>query len=71
MPIVFSFKYFLMGPQNSISSKYWSNDEPEFMTGTFFQYQDIAKNLSKGQSAQNLKNGYDIYETVLITAIRA
>ena len=42
MPTVFSFKYFLMGPQNSTSLKYWTNDEPEFMTGTFFQYQDIA-----------------------------
>ena len=71
MPIVFSFKYFLMGPQNSTSLKYWANDEPEFVTGTFSQYQDIAKNLSKGQSAQNLKNGYDIYETVLIMAIKA
>ena len=60
-----------MGPQNSTSLKYWANDEPEFVTGTFSQYQDIAKNLSKGQSAQNLKNGYDIYETVLIMAIKA
>ena len=28
------------------------------------QYQDIAKNLTKGQFAQNLKSGSDIYEHV-------
>ena len=31
------------------------------------QYQDIAGNLKKGQFAQNLKNGSDIYEHVEIT----
>ena len=35
MPIVFSFKHFLIGPQNSKSLKYWANDEPGFMTGLF------------------------------------
>ena len=35
MPIVFSFKHFLIGPQNSKSLKYWTNDEPGFMTGLF------------------------------------
>ena len=28
------------------------------------QYQDIAKNLKKGQCAQNLKYGSDIYEHI-------
>ena len=30
------------------------------------QYQDNAKNLRKGQFAQHLKNGSDIYEHVLL-----
>lgn len=33
------------------------------------QYQDIAKNLPKGQFAQNLKNEFDIYENVYLTTI--
>ena len=41
-----------MGPQNSWA--YWA----------ILQYQDIAKNLTKGQFVQNLKNGSDIYEHV-------
>ena len=34
------------------------------MAGLFLQYQDIVKNLTKDQFAQNLKNGSDIYEHV-------
>ena len=41
-----------MGPQNSWA--YWA----------ILQYQDIAKNSTKGQFVQNLKNGSDIYEHV-------
>ena len=52
-----------MGPQNSKSLKYWANDEPGFMTGLFFSTK-IARNLTNGQFAQNLKNGSDIYEHV-------
>ena len=45
--------------QNSKNLKHWANDEPGFMTGLFHS---IAQNLTKGQFAQNLKNGSDIYE---------
>ena len=31
---------------------------------SLFQYQDIAKNLTNGQFAQNIKTGSDIYEHV-------
>ena len=51
-----------MGLQNSKSLKYSTMDEPGFTTGLFLQYQDIAKNLTKGQFVQNLKNRSDIYE---------
>ena len=43
------------------SLKYWANDESGFMTGLFYS---IAKNFTKGQLAQNLKNGSDIYDYV-------
>ena len=33
-----------------------------FMSGLYSIYQDIAKNLTKGQFAQNLKKESDIYE---------
>ena len=44
--------------------------EPQKASGicdwpTLLKYQDIAKNYLKGQFAQNLKNGSDIYEYVL------
>ena len=62
------FLAFLRGPHNSESFKYWANDEPGFMTGQFYSiYQDIAKNM-KGEFAQNLKNGPDIYEHALINS---
>ena len=54
-----------MGPQNSKSLKYWANDEPGFMIRLVLDYQDIAKNLTKSQFAQNLQNGSNIYEHVL------
>ena len=60
---MFSIYHFLTGPQNSKTLKYWTNDESGF-DWPILQYQDIAKNLTKGQFAQNLKNGSDIYEHV-------
>ena len=45
--------YFSAGPQNSRSLKNQANDECGFMTDLLF----TAKNLTKGQFAQNLKNG--------------
>ena len=48
-----------MGPQDSISLKYWANNDWIY-DWPVLQYQDIAKNLTKGQFAQYLKNGSDI-----------
>ena len=63
-PSVF-FLAFVLEPQNSKSLKFCANDEPGFLNGQFYSTnQDIAKNLAKGQFAQNLKNRSDIYEHV-------
>ena len=62
----FLFSIFKLGPQNSRSLKYWANEEPGFYDWPILQYKDIAKNLTKGQFAQNLKNGSDIYQHVQI-----
>ena len=43
MSLVFSFKRFLKGPQNSKSLKYWANDKPEFMTGLFYSKKIMLK----------------------------
>ena len=64
MSSLFSLYHRLMGPQDSKCLKYSAYGEPRFMSGPFLQSQDIAQNLTKGQFAQNLKNGSDIYERV-------
>ena len=53
-----------MGPQNSKNLKYWVNDEPSIMTDLFYSTKIIAKYLTKGQFAQNVRNGSDIYKHV-------
>ena len=60
---MFFIWHFLTGPQNPKTFKYWTNDELGFHW-PILQYQDIAKSLTKGQFAQNLKNGSDIYAHV-------
>ena len=47
-----------MKPQNSKFKILGLNDEPEFYNWPIFEYQDIAENLTMGQFARNLKNGY-------------
>ena len=42
-----SIVFFLMGPHNSKSLKYWPNDEPGFMTGLFYGTKILLK-LYKG-----------------------
>ena len=54
-----------MGPQNSKRLKYWAKCEPGFVTDLFYSTKILIKTKNlKGQFAQNLKNGFDIYEHV-------
>ena len=54
-----------MKHQNSRFKILGLNDEPEFYNWPISEYQDIVENLTMGQFAWNLKNGYDIYEHVI------
>ena len=49
--------------QNSKILKHWANDESGFMTGLLTVPRYFSK-VQKGQFAQNLENGSDIYEHV-------
>ena len=54
-----------MGPQNSKRLKYWAKYEPGLMTDLFYSTKILIKTKNlKGQFAEILKNGSDIYERV-------